>query len=202
MLKHELSPKAQVKRARVLHEATRLFSLKGFDSTPISHIADAAGISFGSVFTYFETKESLFRACVLEPLPRVTAEFTFDGDRGRNLTVEDLADTVSRHLKFFAQERLYLQLVQQVLGNPDRFPELFVELDHAGESMRTAIGDWVRQGQEQGLLEEANQRAVAVAYSSLLLGMRIFMTDPPQSSIWAEMRPLALKLLGLRDRYE
>lgn len=191
------SEKMQLKRAKVLREATRLFSWNGYDSTTVAEIAKAAEISFGSVFTYFSSKETLFRMCVLEPLPRVRKLFTFDLGPSEQISAHYLTAMVGQHIKFFSRERLYLQLIQQVLGNPERFPQLFSELDSVGEYMRNQVGKVVELGQRQKILEKSNSRAASTAYSSLLVGMRIFMTDPEESPIWMELKPLALKVLGL-----
>jgi AcrR family transcriptional regulator len=46
--------------------AERLFAENGFDATPTSAIADAAGVPKGLLFYYFHTKAELLRALVAE----------------------------------------------------------------------------------------------------------------------------------------
>lgn len=50
------------RRRRVLDEATRLFSARGFSSVTTGEIARAAEVSEGSVFHYFGSKQELLRA--------------------------------------------------------------------------------------------------------------------------------------------
>lgn len=48
------------KRERILRAAAREFSAKGFSTANINIIAKNAGISIGSMYNYFESKEALF----------------------------------------------------------------------------------------------------------------------------------------------
>src|SRR6056297_1930332 len=45
--------------AKVLDEATRLFSELGYHATTTNHIAEAAGVSVGSLYQYFPNKDAL-----------------------------------------------------------------------------------------------------------------------------------------------
>ncbi|BDD03460.1 TetR/AcrR family transcriptional regulator [Aureibacter tunicatorum] len=50
--------KTERKKA-ILEAALRLFSVKGYDSSSVSEIAKEAGISKGSVYNYYESKEDI-----------------------------------------------------------------------------------------------------------------------------------------------
>jgi len=43
-------------------EATRLFAERGFDATSVEAVLDAAGVSRGSLYHHFKSKEALFEA--------------------------------------------------------------------------------------------------------------------------------------------
>ncbi len=49
---------------RILDSAFMVFGEQGFQATTIKAIASGAGISSGSIYTYFPDKEALFRAAV------------------------------------------------------------------------------------------------------------------------------------------
>lgn len=55
----------QKRRDKIIDMAVREFAKKGFDRANINQIAEAAGISVGSIYKYFDTKEDLFLTCVL-----------------------------------------------------------------------------------------------------------------------------------------
>jgi TetR/AcrR family transcriptional regulator, fatty acid metabolism regulator protein len=47
------------RKSAILREATKLFAEKGYDATPVSEIARAAGVSDGAVFRHFKDKQDL-----------------------------------------------------------------------------------------------------------------------------------------------
>jgi AcrR family transcriptional regulator len=49
-------------RQRMITEARRLFSERGYEGTPLSDIADAADVSVGTIFGYFTNKSEIFFA--------------------------------------------------------------------------------------------------------------------------------------------
>jgi len=50
------------RRADILRAAKRVFAKKGFHGTTIADIAKAARLSYGSVYWYFDSKDTLFHA--------------------------------------------------------------------------------------------------------------------------------------------
>lgn len=59
-----LSPKGRRTRAQLLTAAEAVFSDVGFHTARIQDIAKAAGVSHGTFYTYFESKEVIFRTLV------------------------------------------------------------------------------------------------------------------------------------------
>lgn len=51
---------------KIIHEALRQFSYKGFSSTSITDILEAAGTSKGGLYNHFRSKEHLFSAALDE----------------------------------------------------------------------------------------------------------------------------------------
>jgi AcrR family transcriptional regulator len=69
------------KRRQILDGARRVFLAAGFDGASMGEIAKAAGVSKGTLYSYFESKETLFerliqdeRASLAEALFRLDAE--------------------------------------------------------------------------------------------------------------------------------
>lgn len=54
--------KGEIKRARILDEAERLFLEKGYERASVQDVLDALELSKGGFYHYFESKESVLRA--------------------------------------------------------------------------------------------------------------------------------------------
>ena len=68
------------KRRRILDEAKRIFAQAGFDRTSMGTVAERAGIPVGSLYTYFDSKETLLGAIIEEGW----AEFATSLEMGLN----------------------------------------------------------------------------------------------------------------------
>lgn len=55
---------ARITSAQILDTACRLFAQRGIQAVTTAHVAQAAGISVGSLFRYVATKDELLRAAV------------------------------------------------------------------------------------------------------------------------------------------
>lgn len=53
------------KHQRILDEATRLFRDRGFDGVNIAEIMKAAGLTHGSFYNHFESKNALVGSCIV-----------------------------------------------------------------------------------------------------------------------------------------
>ena len=69
-----------LKQRRVLLSSLKLFSEMGFENTTSSLIAERAGVSEGTVFSYFKTKEGILEAILStfleQVIPDVIADFS------------------------------------------------------------------------------------------------------------------------------
>jgi AcrR family transcriptional regulator len=65
-------------KEKIVHESLKLFSLKGFLSTSIHDILEAAGTSKGGFYNHFSSKEDLFFQ-VLDEARRIWREKNLAG---------------------------------------------------------------------------------------------------------------------------
>ena len=121
------------KRAAVLEAAAKVFLSGGYLGASMDEIADLAGVSKQTVYTYFSNKEALFAAMASalsnEASDRVqnsVAEFGEDDDLEGYL----LGYAV-RQLEVVLTPRI-LQLRRLVIGEVGRFPELGAALYAGG----------------------------------------------------------------------
>lgn len=101
------TPRGERSRAKILRAAQWEIGRKGFHTASVSSITRRAGVSQGSFYLYFESKESVFRDLVLEMGRRLRAHLT-----------EATRDLRNRREAERAGLRAFLEYVRK---NPDFF---------------------------------------------------------------------------------
>ena len=74
VLPHKRERRKQDRPGELLEAALDLFVEKGFAATRSEEVAARAGVSKGTLFLYFPSKEELFKAVVMENVARPVAE--------------------------------------------------------------------------------------------------------------------------------
>jgi len=173
-------------RAGILDAAERLFAERGFDATPTSAIAEAAGVPKGLLFYYFPTKPQLLRALVAERMslgPVDVDALAEPGDPARsllNLTakIRELEDAshvigviVSR------EQHTHPEVLSALLEHRDRLQALIEKVlaasspvRPAASRLRSAALAWL------GILALGTDRATEAARSELA-SLAEFVTD-------------------------
>jgi len=141
--------KAQ-RRADIVDAALRVFSRDGFAGSKIDAVADEAGISKGTLYLYFESKEELFKAMVIDKMLPV-----FDEAEALSVQLTDSAEERTRVLiRFFYQKVLNSDrrhIMRLILAEGPNFPELTAfyhqNILSRGEAMVQSVLDY---GMERG----------------------------------------------------
>ncbi len=118
------------KRTQILDGARKCFLANGFDGASMNDIVAAAGVSKGTVYTYFTSKESLFAAMVFQD-KRHQAERRFTlGDESR--PVAEVLYDLGMKLSELADDATSLPYARLVIAAADRFPEIGRSFYEAG----------------------------------------------------------------------
>ena len=124
------------KRQQILEGARRIFLHDGFDGASIGDIVRAAGVSKGTLYAYFPSKEKLFEALMIEDR-REQAEALFTIDENDR----DVAGVLRRLGQSFA-DMLYapasIELLRIVIGAAAKFPSIGKAFFDAGPCRGTA----------------------------------------------------------------
>lgn len=91
------------KRERVLRVITEEFANNGFEKTSISQIAKKSGISVGSVYKYFDSKEEMFTLVVHEGLSKLENVLTELASSDEDIALK--AEIIIRKLITFSREK-------------------------------------------------------------------------------------------------
>jgi len=120
-----LTPRGQATRDRLVAAAREVFAERGFAGTRMGDLADAAGVSHGTVYTYFDTKEDV----LLAVLHDVRA------DLNQAMTQPRMHDPIARvqaanraYLDGYRTHAQLLQVAQEAAAGDSRFADVLLDL--------------------------------------------------------------------------
>lgn len=109
------------RRESILAAASRVFSQKGFQAASITEIAQAAGVSDGLVYKYFENKRDLLISALTAFYERVISDLEEQVDLGETFA-DRLRLLVQTHLGVFVRDtglcRLFISEVRVATDYP------------------------------------------------------------------------------------
>lgn len=91
-------------KERILREALRLFSEKGFDAVSVRAIAKAVGIKESSLYNHFSSKEDIFGSIIGEYTARGTAFFSSMNLAGADKQFSVDEQTIGQYESMSAQQ--------------------------------------------------------------------------------------------------
>ena len=124
------------KRRQILDGARAVFMASGFDGASMGEIAKAAGVSKGTLYVYFDSKEALFEALTLEE-KRGLAEVLFRLDSDD----PDVRGVLTRlgHSYLSAMIRPdHVAIIRMVIGATEKFPRFGQAFYEAGPAQGVA----------------------------------------------------------------
>jgi AcrR family transcriptional regulator len=163
---------SEASRERLERAAADLFAQRGYRDASVQAIGEAAGISRGSIFWHFGSKEGLLFAVV----DRVFREWETGGllvDVGDAVGLEAVERALASHRRFLEEQRtalgLFYVLMFESLGPRPELRERFAALH---EHLRDATEGFIVAGQERGEVRaDVDARAVVTILIGALGGL-------------------------------
>jgi len=149
-------------RARLLDAAKQIFEETGFLDARISDIAERAGLSHGSFYHYFDSKEEIFREIAEEVDGRLSAPLAaVILDQSSHATPrERIHEAMRRYFESYREEAKIIGVIEQVSRYDAQVGALRrARHQHYSEQMAQSI----RQLQHHGLADPTIEPAVAAA---------------------------------------
>jgi TetR/AcrR family transcriptional regulator, fatty acid metabolism regulator protein len=134
------------KRRVILDAAVRVFARQGFHTCRVSDIADEAGVAYGLVYHYFQSKDEVLDTLFLERW---------------NVMLEAIAETDAQDIP--AREKLHAIasfIIESYRHDPDLMKVIIVEVTRAANSFGAVHLAKISEayGQISGIVEQAQQR--------------------------------------------
>jgi AcrR family transcriptional regulator len=152
-----LSARGRRTRDRLVTAARGVFEERGFDATRISDIAAAAGVSHGTVYTWFATKEDVLHAVIDS-----VSEEMYSVLSSPDVTdpIERIALANGRYLEVHRQTARLLEVVAQAAVADESFRVVLGDLRHAHVDR---VAKTIRRLQREGLAARSLDARVSAA---------------------------------------
>jgi AcrR family transcriptional regulator len=182
-----------VSRSQLLDAAEEVFGRKGFHETTLKEVAELAEFSVGSVYSFFESKDDLFRQIFVRrgeqfmPALHEILDDTAD-------PVAQLHDLVDFEVGFFRSHprfgRLYLRYSNATMLSADR--EIDLVMRERYEEAMQLQATLFKRGQRAGVLRQGDPEVLARLFSGLMSSYQaldpVVVSDEPDAG---ERLPLA-----------
>ncbi|WP_379920486.1 TetR/AcrR family transcriptional regulator [Erythrobacter sp. R86502] len=149
---------------KLLDAAAEEFGEKGFHEASVSSITRRAGVALGSFYTYFDSKDALFRALVADMSEKVrtSARSALNEEMGA-LEIEQAA--LAAFLRFAAEHKEVYRIIDEAeFVDPASYRQHY-------ETIASRIADRLRAGTADGVFREGLGELEAWA----LMGMNVFV---------------------------
>lgn len=149
---------------KLLDAAAEEFGEKGFHEASVSSITRRAGVALGSFYTYFDSKDALFRALVADMSEKVrTSARSALSDGMGALEIEQAA--LAAFLRFAREHKEIYRIIDEAeFVDPASYR-------HHYETIATRIADRLRTGTASGEFRDGLGELEAWA----LMGMNVFV---------------------------
>lgn len=180
-------------RRQLLDAAEEVFSRKGFHETTLKEIAELAEFSVGSVYSFFESKDDLFKQIFVrrgEEFMPAMADVLADETRD---PLGQLHELVDFEIGFFRQHadfgRLYLRYSSAVMQAADR--EIDQVMRERYDKAMAVQASLIERGQAAGVFRPGDPVVLARLFSGLMSAYQAL--DPAVVSDEPGTERLALK---------
>ena len=160
--------------AEILAAALKMFSSKGFAVTKLDEVAKEAGVSKGTLYLYFESKEALFKAVVNEYVLPQIAKAEEDAEHYTG-SIQDLMVKLLEQWRVNVLETELSGIPKMMVAEASNFPDLATfYLENVIKRTRHFVANLIKLGVERGEFRQCDSEYAA----------RAFLAPMVFSSIW------------------
>src|SRR3954452_21440140 len=133
------------KRQQILDAAVRVFAARGYETSRVGDVATEAGVAYGLVYHYFDSKDAVLQAVFREAWGRLLTAIA-QAEQTAGSAPERLALVVKIVLRSWRDDP---DLVRMLVREVTRNPHIQDELDEIGQAF-ASLERMVRRGQADG----------------------------------------------------
>jgi AcrR family transcriptional regulator len=187
---------ADDKPRRILEAAVRVFAAQGYDASRVGDIAREAGVAYGLVYHYYDSKEAVLEAVFREAWGRLLAAVSLAEETGGDAAGQ-LELVVKIVLRAWRDDP---DLVRLLVREVTRNPHIHDELDEIGQAF-ARLERMVRRGEADGTFRaELDPRLAAwMLYGALeevLTGWVLGQLPDDAAAVGAAEREVTATMVG------
>jgi len=170
------------RRQSILKAAREVFFENGFHRATVDDVAGQAEVSKGTVYLYFESKETILAHLLLEGLDKLIEELEHAYTAGEPLPADERLRRLSQaYLRFFEREPEYFRLLMAM--DRGRFresvtPEVYQKVLSASLEGLGWVAKAVQQGIDEGAFRCCDVRQAASILWATMNGVLQLMEHP------------------------
>jgi TetR/AcrR family fatty acid metabolism transcriptional regulator len=146
-----MKSKSNEKYYRIINAATKIFAKKGFFQAKVSEIAKEAKVADGTIYLYFENKDSILISLFEEQMKRVLDDMREEIFKETD-AVKKIEKFALNHLKLIEQNKDVAEIIQVGLRQSSKFMKEYKNEKFA--EYLNLIGDIIQEGQEKGIFKK------------------------------------------------
>src|SRR3954454_19997276 len=159
-----------ISRSQLLDAAEEVFGRKGFHETTLKEVAELAEFAVGSVYSFFENKDDLFRQIFVRRGEQFIPDLQAILEDDEVSPVAQLHALVDFEIGFFRSRphfgRLYLRYSSATSLSSDR--EIDIVMQERYEDAMQLQATLFRRGQRAGVLRKGDADVLARLFSGLI----------------------------------
>ncbi|UCB48020.1 MAG: TetR/AcrR family transcriptional regulator [Deltaproteobacteria bacterium] len=146
-----MKSRSNEKYYRIIYAATKIFAKKGFFQAKVSEIAKEAKVADGTIYLYFENKDSILISLFEEQMKRVLDDMRQEISKETD-AVKKIEKFALNHLKLIEQNKDVAEIIQVELRQSSKFMKEYKNEKFA--EYLNLIGDIIQEGQEKGIFKK------------------------------------------------
>jgi len=191
-------------RARLVEAAKHVFEDTGFLDARISDIAERAGLSHGSFYHYFDSKEQVFREVAERVYERISAPLTevVLAPSSTATPAERLRQAIRDYLETYREEARIMGVIEQMSRYDDYVRDVLVARHrHSTEQIARSIAQLQRRRMADRQLDPAVAAAALGAMTSRFAEMWLAqgLLECNLDDAAEQLTTLFVNALGLRS---
>ncbi|MFB2118675.1 TetR/AcrR family transcriptional regulator [Parapedobacter sp. 2B3] len=155
----QLNTATTAKKQAIYESTLRLIREFGFHGTPMSQIAQEAGVATGTIYHYFDSKDELIVDLYHYVRERMQQEI-FEGNDHKRSYPERFAAVWMNLVKYYIQHPQVLSFLEQFFSSPyvkDVYPEDRV-------CFQDEVSVFLKQGIQEGYIKPLDINIISAAY--------------------------------------